>query len=54
MLRLVGHGVVSEKNNAGEVCRAAPHFVVEMKLVLRRIDLFTFLISSAVCGLSLR
>jgi hypothetical protein len=54
MLRLVGHGVVSEKNKAGEVCRAAPHFVVEMKLVLRRIDLFTFLISSAVCGLSLR
>src|ERR1700676_397283 len=54
MLRLIGHGVVSEKNNAGEVCRAAPHFVVEMKRGLRRIDLFTFLISSAVCGLSLR
>jgi hypothetical protein len=54
MLRLVGHGVVSEKNNAGEVCRAEFHFVVEMKRGLRRIGLFTFLISSAVCGLSLR
>jgi hypothetical protein len=42
MLRLIGHGVVSEKNNAGEVCRAAFHFVVEMKRGLRRVDLFTF------------
>lgn len=54
MLRLVGHGVVSEKNNAGEVCRAALHFVVEMKRGLRRFGLFTLLISNAVCGLSLR
>jgi hypothetical protein len=47
MLRLIGHGVVSEKNDADQRCtevyRGAFHFVVEMKRVERRYDPNNFL-----------
>jgi hypothetical protein len=33
-----------------KVSRAAFHFVVERKRALRQFDLFTFSLSSAVCG----